>query len=157
MNIIEELKKNLATFEMMSKLMRQKAEAIGISRFRRLTTVGAWINCPETDDFDLRDRYQLDADYTEEPEIVSLKSEILKDIAEELARAEKKFPKWPINVFDALAILGEEYGELQQAALQYKYENGPIHNIYKEGIQTAAMAIRFLMNYPYTPSKIEQK
>jgi hypothetical protein len=50
MNIIEKLKENLATFEMMSKLMRQKAEAIGI--------------------FDLRDRYQLDADYTEEPEIV---------------------------------------------------------------------------------------
>lgn len=71
---------------------------------------------------------------------------VLGEVFDELRRAEEKFPIWPYNIFEALAILGEEFGELQRAALQYKHEGQPYGNVRKEAVQTAAMALRFLFN-----------
>lgn len=71
---------------------------------------------------------------------------VLSAVFDELRRAEAKFPSWPENMFEGLAILGEEFGELQQAVLQNKYEAQPYSNIRKEAVQTAAMALRFLFN-----------
>lgn len=67
-------------------------------------------------------------------------------VQEELKRARAKFPLFPSDPIHAAAIVVEEAGELQQAALQYTYEGGDAGNMDKEALHTAAMAFRFLMN-----------
>ena len=64
----------------------------------------------------------------------------------ELEKAVAKFPTWPTDPIHALAVLGEEYGELNKEVLQLTYEphKTDFKNLKKEAIQTAAMAIRFL-------------
>jgi len=68
---------------------------------------------------------------------------LFTDIEEELARGREKFKK-PDQVLIALA---EEYGEMHQAILQMRPEDGARQtnqNVYEEGIQTICMLIRFL-------------
>lgn len=73
---------------------------------------------------------------------------IINEIKEELSRATAKYPLWPTDPLHALAVLGEEYGELNQAVLQMVYEphKSSKEHIREEAIQTAAMAIRFLIS-----------
>jgi NTP pyrophosphatase (non-canonical NTP hydrolase) len=69
----------------------------------------------------------------------------------ELARAVKKFPTWPTDPFHALAVLGEEFGELTKAMLQHAYEPHKgitQQDIRDEAIQTAAMALRLAVSLP---------
>lgn len=69
----------------------------------------------------------------------------------ELARAVEKFPTWPTDPFHALAVLGEEFGELTKAVLQHTYEphkGVTAEDIRDEAIQTAAMALRLAMSLP---------
>jgi len=76
----------------------------------------------------------------------------------ELTRARKKFPLWPADPFVALAVLQEEVGELTKAVLQSIYEPNKqvtADDIIAEGVQVAAMAVRFLVNldrYNYVPN-----
>lgn len=72
---------------------------------------------------------------------------IMNQVRMELAKAERKHPHWPTDPLHALAILGEEYGELNKAVVQATYEGGTRIEVYKEALQTAAMAIRFLLNF----------
>jgi hypothetical protein len=65
-------------------------------------------------------------------------------ILAEVRRAEKKFQLFPIDPVHAAAIIVEESGELQQAALQLTYEHGTFDALEKEAVQVGAMAIRFL-------------
>ena len=64
----------------------------------------------------------------------------------ELARATAKFPTWPTDPLHALAVLGEEFGELTKAVLQSVYEpdKSSPEDVRTEAIQTAAMALRFV-------------
>lgn len=66
----------------------------------------------------------------------------------ELRRATEKFPTWPTDPLHALAVLGEEFGELTKAVLQHTYEphKSTRSDVRKEAIQTAAMALRFVMS-----------
>lgn len=68
------------------------------------------------------------------------------EVSAELSRAMTKFPTWPTDVLHALAVLGEEFGELTQAALQSVYEphKAKPDAVRAEAVQTAAMALRFL-------------
>jgi NTP pyrophosphatase (non-canonical NTP hydrolase) len=69
----------------------------------------------------------------------------------ELARATAKFPTWPTDPLHALAVLGEEFGELTKAMLQHTYEphkGVTQQDIREEAIQTAAMALRLAMSLP---------
>jgi NTP pyrophosphatase (non-canonical NTP hydrolase) len=69
----------------------------------------------------------------------------------ELARAVAKFPTWPTDPLHALAVLGEEFGELTKAMLQHTYEphkGVTAEDIRNEAIQTAAMALRLAMSLP---------
>lgn len=73
----------------------------------------------------------------------------------EVEKATVKFPTWPTDPLHALAVLGEEYGELNKAVLQFVYEphKTSYEEIETEAIQTAAMALRFLNSldvYEYT-------
>jgi hypothetical protein len=72
--------------------------------------------------------------------------EALSAVWHELDRALRKFPTWPTDPLHALAVLGEEFGELTKDVLQMTYEPGKTNaeNVRKEAIQTAAMALRFV-------------
>lgn len=80
------------------------------------------------------------------------------EIYAEITRALAKFPTWPTDPLHALAVLGEEYGELTKAVLQATYEphkNKP-GDVRDEAVQTAAMAIRFVRSlgrYRYVRSQ----
>jgi NTP pyrophosphatase (non-canonical NTP hydrolase) len=80
-----------------------------------------------------------------------------EQIQEEVERAVLTYPTWPTDPLHALAVLGEEFGELTKAVLQHVYppHTSSVADIRAEAIQTAAMALRFLASiesYRYTPS-----
>lgn len=80
------------------------------------------------------------------------------EVLAELERATRKFPTWPNDPLHALAVLGEEFGELTKDMLQLTYEpqKTSIVNVRKEAIQTAAMALRLAMSldvYEYRPAR----
>lgn len=82
---------------------------------------------------------------------------VVNEILKEVERATLKFPTWPTDPLHALAILGEEYGELTKAVLQWTYEphKTSLDEIRIEAIQTAAMALRFALSldaYAYDES-----
>lgn len=73
-------------------------------------------------------------------------AEMIGAVWQELETACAKFPTWPTDPLHALAVLGEEFGELTKDVLQMAYEPGKTsaENVRKEAIQTAAMALRFV-------------
>lgn len=68
------------------------------------------------------------------------------EIDSELQRAKVKHPNYPPDMFQQLAIMQEEAGEVTKAVLHYHYENGSLENVRKELIQTSAMCVRMLQN-----------
>jgi len=74
------------------------------------------------------------------------KMERYKLIEEELEHAQKKHPNFPKDMFQQLAIMQEEAGEVTKAVLHFHYENGTIEHVKEELIQTAAMCVRMLEN-----------
>lgn len=83
---------------------------------------------------------------------------VLRVLKEELQRATSKYPTWPTDPLHALAVLGEEFGELTKAVLQLTYEPHKTtpEAVAEEAIQTAAMAVRFAMSlsqYQYKGSE----
>lgn len=72
----------------------------------------------------------------------------VEQVLNEVKRATVKFPTWPTDPLHALAVLGEEYGELNKAMLQLVYEPHmtSADEVRKEAIQTAAMALRLVMS-----------
>lgn len=72
---------------------------------------------------------------------------ILKEIEEEMMRAIAKFPKWSLDPVHGAATVAEEAGEAIQASLDYYYGRAGSHQLKKELIHTATMAIRFLLNF----------
>jgi NTP pyrophosphatase (non-canonical NTP hydrolase) len=82
---------------------------------------------------------------------------VIDQIRAEVVRATMKFPTWPSDPLHALAVLGEEYGELTKAMLQLTYEphKTSAAEVREEAIQTAAMALRLAMSldrYEYQQS-----
>lgn len=73
---------------------------------------------------------------------------VIDQIAAEVSRATEKFPTWPTDPLHALAVLGEEFGELTKAMLQMTYEphKATLEEVRTEAIQTAAMALRLAMS-----------
>lgn len=67
------------------------------------------------------------------------------EVFAEIEKAVRKFPTWPTDPLHALAVLGEEFGELTKSTLQLTYEphKTNIEEFRTEAIQTAAMALRF--------------
>jgi NTP pyrophosphatase (non-canonical NTP hydrolase) len=67
---------------------------------------------------------------------------------QEVERATLKFPEWPTDPLHAVAVLGEEFGELTKATLQAVYEphKSTMADVREEAVQCAAMALRFIMS-----------
>jgi hypothetical protein len=83
---------------------------------------------------------------------------IIREIAAEIDRATTKFPTWPTDPIHAANVVMEEAGELSKEVNQLTYEPHKSSKewVRKEAIQTAAMAIRFLMSldrYEFTAGK----
>lgn len=76
--------------------------------------------------------------------------QVIEEVFAELRRAEEKWPGWPDDVIHQAAIVAEEAGELVRAALHVTYEDGKstCEDMRTEAIQTAAMALRLLLNDP---------
>jgi NTP pyrophosphatase (non-canonical NTP hydrolase) len=87
--------------------------------------------------------------------------QITAPVIDELKRAQAKFPTWPKDPLHAIAVLGEEYGELVKGVLQLVYEPDRYAHtrdeIRAEAIQVAAMALRFAASIDrYRYDKCEQ-
>jgi hypothetical protein len=86
------------------------------------------------------------------PEIVA------RSVAREVARAQELHPDWPADPVYQAAIVGEEAGELLQAALDCKYKRckpcshatGEFCPVKREAIHVAATAVRVLIEWPET-------
>jgi len=81
---------------------------------------------------------------------------IPEQVLAEVSAATTKFPTWPTDPLHAMAVVGEEVGELQKAVLQAVYEPHKSNpdDVRAEAIQVAAMAFRFLLSldeYKYEP------
>jgi hypothetical protein len=97
-------------------------------------------------------RLNCDSQYSSEVR----QSPVVAAVLDEVRRATEKFPTWPTDPLHAVAVLGEEFGELTKAALQLTYEphKTTADEVRTEAIQTAAMALRFAMSlgvYLYQP------
>ncbi len=77
-----------------------------------------------------------------------MREHVIELVFDELRRAEQKFPGFPDDPVHAAGIIGEESGELMQAALDYYYGRGTLEQMRAEAVQTAAMAFRFLLCAP---------
>lgn len=89
----------------------------------------------------------------------SMSDAALEAVKDELRRATKKFPTWPTDPLHALAVLGEEFGELTKAVVQntYEPEKSTLDDVTEEAIQTAAMALRFVASlYAYRFTRSQQ-
>ena len=83
---------------------------------------------------------------------------VIEQVMNEVQRATTTFPTWPTDPLHALAVLGEEFGELTKAMLQLIYESHKtsLEAVREEAIQTAAMALRLAMSldrYEYQRSE----
>lgn len=76
-------------------------------------------------------------------------SSILAEIAAEIDRATTKFPTWHTDPIHAANVVMEEAGELCKEVHQLTYEpcKSSGESVRNEAIQTAAMAIRFLVSF----------
>lgn len=72
--------------------------------------------------------------------------DVVVEVLAELERATRKFPTWPTDPLHAVAVLNEEVGELNKAALQQVYEphKNPPGAVHDEAVQAAAMVLRFI-------------
>ena len=87
---------------------------------------------------------------------------VLEDIAAEVVRATGKHPLWPTDPLHAVAVLNEEVGELTKAILETIYEphKSTKADVREEAIQTAAMAMRFLVSldqYEFTRGTLHKQ
>ena len=73
---------------------------------------------------------------------------ISSEIATELEKAKKKHLNWPTDIFQQLAIMQEEAGEVSKAVLDYHFEKKSIADVREELLQTASMCVRMLENLP---------
>lgn len=65
----------------------------------------------------------------------------LRDVLAERKRQDMKWGEQNHDPFLYLTILGEEYGETCQAALEAKFGKGTLESLRAEAVQTAAVAL----------------
>lgn len=71
-------------------------------------------------------------------------SNAVHDMLAERVRQEAKWGEQNHDPFTYMVILGEEFGEACQAALQLRYDNGAPGRLREEAIHTAAVAIAII-------------
>lgn len=78
----------------------------------------------------------------------TLLQSVIDEVSREVTRATAKFPTWPTDPIHAGNVVSEEAGELAKAVLEHTYEphKSTRDDVRKEAIETAAMAIRFVLS-----------
>ena len=68
-------------------------------------------------------------------------------VCAEIDRATVTWKGWPSDPVHAAGVVAEEGGELLKAAMDYTYTWGDKDHMLTEAVQTAAMAIRFVVAF----------
>jgi hypothetical protein len=76
--------------------------------------------------------------------------ELFKDVQMEHNRQLSKWGIQCVTIFEWLNYLTEEIGELNKAAAENEYRNGSSHEVYKEAIQCATLALKIAEMYKPT-------
>ena len=121
-------------------LRKGNYEGMSSDEFDKVTAIIA-AHAPKQLDAEKLEEWMKHALPKREPSVPGF-DEILKEVQ----RATVKFPTWPTDPLHALAVLGEEFGELTKAMLQHTYEpeKSTLEDVHEEAIQTAAMALRLV-------------
>jgi len=82
---------------------------------------------------------------------------IYLEIDNEIRRAKKLHPEWSLDPVHGAAIVAEEAGSVVKAALDFYYGRAGSHQLQKELIHNAAMAIRFLLNFEKSEDWVKQE
>lgn len=106
-------------------------------------------------------RRKFDVIEGQRAEVAALRAQVermedAEPLMAEVSRAIAKFPTWPTDPLHAVAVVGEEHGELTKAVLQLVYEphKTAAAEVRAEAVQLGAMVIRFLRSldrYVYAP------
>ena len=75
---------------------------------------------------------------------LTTKEDIYELIKEELSRAKKIHPNYPVDRFVQFTIMQEEAGEVAKAVNDFHFGKGSLEDVKTELIQTAAMCVRML-------------
>ena len=135
-----------AALDVVNKFLRAKEKAEIFLPVQTSDTLSEWLSC-----FTHHVNYRLSYSDWERLELVkrALAQQQpdagFSEVFAEIEKAVRKFPTWPTDPLHALAVLGEEFGELTKSTLQLTYEphKTNIEEFRTEAIQTAAMALRF--------------
>ena len=70
------------------------------------------------------------------------------EVLKEIERAMSKCPPWPTDPLHAVAVVGEEFGELMKAVVEHTYEpqKSTREDVRTEAMQLACVALRFVMS-----------
>lgn len=81
--------------------------------------------------------------------------DVFERIAEERRRQDLKWGELPIgrSFYQWMTILGEEFGECCEAALEYRMTDGPASALKEELIQVAAVAISIVVDIEHFETK----
>lgn len=77
---------------------------------------------------------------------MNIPESIRYEIEAELERADENHGDFPGSIELQVAIVAEEMGEVHKALVDNRLSGKPIEEVYKEMVQVAAMAIKFLMS-----------
>jgi hypothetical protein len=69
-------------------------------------------------------------------------NEAIAIMARELIEAKKKYPYFADDLFQAVALLGEEYGATCMAVNDHCFDGKPVDQVITEAAQQTAMGIR---------------
>ena len=76
---------------------------------------------------------------------LSPEDQVWQLVMAEYDRAMAKFPTWPTNLAEAATVFAEEAGETVKAAAEAWWMSGDPHEVEKEAVQAAAMALRLII------------
>ena len=162
MRAAPQMHSNDENMEELEHLRKQNAHLLlALQHIRNATLEEAALVCDQASNMRLRHKELASAIRTmkDDTPVATSAAGLLDDwqlVMDEVGRATRKFPTWPTDPLHAVAVLGEEFGELTKAVLQTVYEPHKVDEgeLRTEAVQTAAMALRFLASmgrYKFAP------
>lgn len=81
---------------------------------------------------------------------VGVEFQIINEALNELQRARKRYPDWPIDVVHATVVMCEEAGECLKSAneVRWSHKSATLADLREEVIQTIAMCLRLIVETP---------
>lgn len=76
--------------------------------------------------------------------LAQYENKALEVVARELVEAKRRFPRFADDLFQAAALLGEEYGETCQAINDHHWEGKSLEHVITEAAQNAVVSLRLI-------------